>query len=512
MMSRRDDNYYDDRLQDINLEDITSSQQNEEILQQLQCGDPNLTKIRVDVIWNENERFFDDGITFDANYKHGNGLGWLGFFIGKSEHLKELSIAYHIFGWHTEQMDAFCRGISRNRSIVDLKIEHEITDIDFRNMFSFFRENNNLRSLDLHYLKPSKESVQRFASILEQRQCNSLQRLSFDNNEFGDEGFEIIATALSRQASLEQFLLTENDFGAPGCVALGATMSRWQGPNLTMLDLSHNIIDDAGVQALVAGLINCNKLKTLNLSYNPITAVGLRSLAAFFKSERCCLQDFEMREVYFGDDGAIALADGLVGNASLETIYFPVNSFDSPANATLLTDEGWSAFSTLLCDTSSVNNTYLSNHTLQTVRDDDWNGQDDDVPPDVEKYLDLNRYKLARDGVSKIPLVKILTHHTDLEMQPFFEWNLKCLPIVLSWFEMAKEVLFEVFDVLRYESWDCSPMLVNFLLEKRHTPELDNRKCSAIYQYVRAMPMLVLDGFLGKSKLRRSSRKRKRRY
>lgn len=510
-MNRRDDNYYDDRLQDIKLEDITSSQQNEDILQQLQCGDPNLTKIHVDVIREENESSSDDGITFDANYEW-DDLGFLGFFIGKSEHLKELSI-FELPSYadsHTEQMDVFGRGISRNRSIVDLRIEHNITDIGFRNMCSFFAENNNLRKLQMHDFRPVHESVQCFASMLEQRQRNSLQRLSFDDNEFGDEDIEAIARALSRQASLERFVLIENDFGAPGCVALGTTMSRWHAPNLTMLDLSNNIIDDAGVQALVAGLINCNKLKSLLLSYNPITAVGLRSLAAFFQSERCCLQDFEMCGVYFGDDGAIALADGLVGNTSLDMIYFPVNSFGSsdPTNVTLVTDVGWSAFSRLLCDTSSVNSTYLSNHTLQIVRNDNWYGQED-VPACVEKYLDLNRYKVARDGVSKIPLIKILTHHTDLEMQPFFRWKLKCLPIVVSWFEMAKEVLYSVYHILQYEP--C-PMLVDQFLEKRHTTEIDSMQCSAIYKYVRAMPMLVLNGFLGNGKLRRSSRKRKRRY
>ncbi len=55
-------------------------------------------------------------------------------------------------------------------------------------------------------------------------------------------------------------------------------------------------------------------------------------------------------------------------------------------------------------------------------------------------------------------------------------------------------------------------MFVEYFLEKRHTPELDNRQCSAIYKYVGAMPMLVLDVFLGKDKRKGGARRNEREY
>lgn len=388
----------------------------------------------------------------------------------------------------------------------ELTIDHDIRDVGFRNMCNFVGENNNLRSLDLMHVKPENESAQHFALMLEQRQSKSLQRLALQDNDLGDEEIEAIATALSRQASLEELVLMENDFGRLGCVALGTTLERWQAPNLKQLVLSYNNIDDAGLQALVAGLVNCINLEELQLSYNhSITAVGLRSLAAFFQSEHCCLEEFEMAGVYFGDEGAIALADGLVGNTSIESMTMYIDSIESThfRTAPLITEVGWSAFSKLLCDTSSVNNNYVSNHTLTNISN---NFLGHEQPPAIaQNYLELNR--CAIDGVN-VAMIKILTHHPDLEMEPFFKWNLKCLPLAIRWFDMVRESPEELLEIREEQEVNPFPIHVNMAVEKLTTEELGSMECSAMYKFVRAMPMLVLNGFRGKE---RGSRKRKTR-
>ena len=61
-----------------------------------------------------------------------------------------------------------------------------------------------------------------------------------------------------------------------------------------------------------------------------------------------------------GDDGAVALADGLTGNTSLKNLIL------SPRLAGI-TSVGWSAFSHVLLDRSIINNTYLSNHALEHI-------------------------------------------------------------------------------------------------------------------------------------------------
>ena len=86
------------------------------------------------------------------------------------------------------------------------------------------------------------------------------------------------------------------------------------------------------------------------------------------------------------DDIAEVLARGLVGNKMLRRLhlrvdgqeYFPI----SPA--------GWNVFSTALCDTSSVNSTYLSNHTVQEfwhVRHD----YDEGFDVDEDNYIKVTK-------------------------------------------------------------------------------------------------------------------------
>ena len=57
--------------------------------------------------------------------------------------------------------------------------------------------------------------------------------------------------------------------------------------------------------------------------------------------------------------GLKTLANGLTNNTKLKQIYLNNN----PIDQTMTGD----TFCTLLCNTSSVNSTYLSNHTLETV-------------------------------------------------------------------------------------------------------------------------------------------------
>ena len=73
-------------------------------------------------------------------------------------------------------------------------------------------------------------------------------------------------------------------------------------------------------------------------------------------------------------------------------------------------------------------------------------------------------------------MIKILQCHNDLDMLPFFEWEFKVLPLVLSWLERA--------SVLE--------MPAGF------EPNIEERKLSTIYQFVRGMPVLYVETCLRK--------------
>ena len=203
-----------------------------------------------------------------------------------------------------------------------------------------------------------------------------------------------------------------------------------------------------------------SQLKRLNLSNQSITAAGLRFLFPLLKSEGHSLEKLDLYRINFGDDGAIALAEGLRGNKSLKELQF----WPSEAGMTAV---GWSAFSRLLCDTSStINNTYLSNHTLTKIGD----YRNEGTPQYILDYLELNKSISTDAAMCKS---KILRSHLDLDMGPFFEWKMKFLPVAISWLERAH----------------------SSRLGRESNKKYARRKLSAMYKFVRAMPDLTTIGY-----------------
>jgi hypothetical protein len=390
----------------------------------------------------------------------GDDLGWLGYFIGCSEHLQTLHIKY--LPQERGHIEAFMEGINRNRSIKNFKI-WDLGGASFRGLCTFFTSNYNLGRLGLEYFDVGLECAQSIASVLGESSRESFTRLDFSRCNLSDEGFTEIVTALSIQPQLEELYFEGNNICSMGCIALGATLRGWQTSNLRILDLDENAIDDQGLEALIAGITNTT-LKELKLSHNTmITGAGLRSLRNYFQSESCTLSKLALYGIDFGDEGAVALAEGLTRNKSLECLYF-----DPDDPGITITEVGWAAFSTLLCDPSTINSAYLSNHNILVIGDPDDYEDDTDTPSDIKQYLEWNRGRPHQAAICKI-----LKSQPDLDMKPFFEWKLKFLPLVMSWFEGAR-----------------SCMRANDLGESLQS--VQSRQLSAVYKFVREMPDLVM--------------------
>eukprot|EP00984_Skeletonema_dohrnii_P001471 scaffold469_cov138-Skeletonema_dohrnii-CCMP3373.AAC.5 len=289
--------------------------------------------------------------------------------------------------------------------------------------------------------------------------------LNFINNNLDDEGFAEIVQALWTQPQLEQLLCSSNNIGSISCEALGALL-RDRMTNLTRLHIRGNAIDDACLQALVPGLCNSNNLEVMSIS-DPITAVGLRSLSPFLQSDRCILGDLNII-LRLGYAEAAALVDALKGNKSLSTVNLLRKA----------TDAGWSEFSKLLCDTSSINNTYLSHHNLTHIGAPGY--RTDDTPLDIVDLLKMNAAAAQSSmrnreiAMQSLTRCKIFMSHPDLDMEPLFVYKLKCLPLVAEWFRTSIQL--------------CSDEVGSW---KESVRELQSRELSAVYKFVRDMPLLV---------------------
>ena len=207
---------------------------------------------------------------------------------------------------------------------------------------------------------------------------------------------------------------------------------------------------------MAPALSKSTSLKRLSLSSNDMSTKGIQALSSMLQSSSSSnLELLNLHQNKFGDDGAKILASSLANNVSLERLGLA---------GTNITDEGWKPFANLLCDSSSVNKTHLSNHTLNSILG-------------VSRYhssvftLDVTpllKYNEEGDK-KKVAVKKIITTHKDISMQPFFEWDLKVLPIAVKLFDNAISMA---------------------------GIDIQQRKLSVIYQFIRGMPLLYIEGCL----------------
>eukprot|EP00985_Skeletonema_marinoi_P004607 scaffold1994_cov156-Skeletonema_marinoi.AAC.4 len=226
---------YDALVHDINLEDITSSEQNENILRLLRNGDTDWSNRLYILLEDE-----FDGDNDEYIVGAGDDLGWLGYFIGISQVLKALYIEY--LPEEGERVDALMLGVTHNQSIKELSIKTDLSgDQGFKKLGYFLRNNNALTRLIFEGFHVDAESGHNIAMALEQCRNSSLRSFELDQTNISVEGFAEIAEALRTQSQLEDLDLgRNNNIGMDGCVALGNTLTRWEASNLKCLVLSCN--------------------------------------------------------------------------------------------------------------------------------------------------------------------------------------------------------------------------------------------------------------------------------
>ena len=315
-----------------------------------------------------------------------------------------------------------------------------------------------------------------------------LRVLILSDNNIGDAGLEALADALVRNRALRVLSIAKNTaITVTGARSLSRILesgtSRLQDLRLDGVNISYEgwsilagalpinnslvslslqnwwggeSIGDDELRALTLGLSQNSHLKSLNLSKNTaITASGLRFLEEYLGSPSCALEDLSLFGINIGDKGARALADALRRNSSLKTLYFSERG---------ITLKGWKSFLKLVCDSSSPNSLYLSNHTLCDLGDN-LNPSTSHVKNLIGAWLKVNNDYTPNVAAK----TKILPFFYEIDMMvPLFHWDLKLLPVLKLWFNILSE-------------------------NHEFEASIRNNELSCIYKFVRGFPMLVGD-------------------
>ena len=270
--------------------------------------------------------------------------------------------------------------------------------------------------------------------------------------------------------------------------------------NLTMLQIVRcNGMGGDGLHLLAAALVSCTSLEhiairncsieddnesfqevinalnknnhtcnQLDVSENNIGRKVCDALATMLSNPLCELKTLTLSHNNIDDEGVAYLAQGLANNDRLETM-------DVAKGNPMITNQGWTSLSKILCNGKSINDTFLSNHRLKHLGQ---RRQRDDLA----LYLSLNRAISDNAIVDPfIPIQKIiLCHRNDWDMKPYIDEDLTLLPYILHWIESAG-VLNTNFSG------------INNRQKRQYRRTLQSFTNMTLHQFVRAFPIVVVD-------------------
>lgn len=347
----------------------------------------------------------------------------LGIAIGNNTHLKELTIT----------------NLSNN---VTLNTAN-------KRFYDGIRQNCSITGLYLHFITPRPEGTRRYNSI-------------------AGVAFEVL------RACQEKNILTKLNINTMPLANLAEEFRLVESlrgfTNLKEITCINSNISDVQLLPIVEAIRGHGLLDSLILMKNNIGNAGCEALATLHNVAKLNLFDNNI-----GNEGIIAIINSLPVNNNLQNLVIGANQFDQLSVI--------NNFCTSLCNTSSINAIYSSNHTLESITFDRFFGGK------LATLLELNETSNKRH----VAIKKILLYSPDIDMEPLFdlsveeddsERDLKALPHVISWFETAA-VAVESDDSLSDNSIPDES-------DESNGYNLEGRKLSAIYQFATAMPMLFV--------------------
>ena len=303
---------------------------------------------------------------------------------------------------------AFYRALASNRSITNLSIHNSLIDDDARNMFEelltpFFYENDTIRS---------------FSFI------------------FGGDGSmdstispSLISVLASNKKTLRCISVVSGGMGHMARVIDEiATHENMKELTLNFCD-NDDINEEKEWCTAVGNLLQypLSKLKNLNLEDTPTIR----------------------------DEGLIIIGRALSSNTTLKRI----NGLDQ-AHAT---PTGWDALANALCDNTSIESIYNSNHTLQeinfTKRPNALDVSDDEIVQEIRQhaairskfdpYLELNNSGDNKTEVARRKIIQYYFDNGNSNIQEIVEMEVNELPYAISWSSRKEAGLSLLYHLLR---------------------------------------------------------------
>ena len=396
--------------------------------------------------------------------------GVMGTAIGRNTQMKEVIVFTDMGNIPDNAIRDFARGLKFNRSIQKLNIANwNHYDRDYppargeawNHLTQFFIDNQAFECLELcvnmGIHRELVSALQRFGSLKEFKLSNhtatpgdirvdddvfdaliehhtGLTKLTIDGFDIGRGGYAALATSSVTELYLNECAQIDEE----GARVFSTGLAR--NTTLKKLDIRRNSIGDTWINALTHALINnctLKELTILSIVGGPgVTPAVWVNFSTILQNPRSALELIFVRcSQSINDDVVQSFVDALANNNKLREL-----SVENIFRENIIS-EGYAAMRNMLCDTSSILNTFNSNHTLEKICDEIYERS---LPKNLSSLLRLNR----ECSVSEAARLKIINTHFsgyEINMQPFMEMNLNVRPHAIAW--MAKDM--HVYELLR---------------------------------------------------------------
>jgi hypothetical protein len=368
-----------------------------------------------------------------------------GLAIGNSTILKTLEIEADVGG---ESFDILFRGVALNRSIELFNLykgEYETEcheSLDLSPLAPFFRHNHNLRFLLITGI--SSRVMKTLISVLPECKKGRLQYISFQATFCSREDSKALFDSLHGISTLLEISFKDNDIGkiegnalsnllkSPTSAIENLTLGATHEYSVSNSNLCESFnVEDEGIACLGDALTINKSLKHLDLTWNEcITLEGWQGFARSLSIPNKILQTIVLSQCEIDDQRASVIATALAEKTSVKVLDMSNNSItlmglvlvfnillnckpsleklvliENEVYVDQLTNTEWNILSLALCNNSSIDMTYSSNHHFHTLelsyRDEEG------IPDDILSLMQMNKNEIK----SEIAHQKILKHH-----------------------------------------------------------------------------------------------------
>ena len=287
-------------------------------------------------------------------------------------------------------------GLRSNTSIETMILTHSQLRCPLHDFAAFVENNPRLVDLRIENCDMRADWMQHLARALSRGTVRSITKICIHQQRLNDLALVELCVALRNHPQLEELNLSWNSPRRQCCAEI-ASMLRNQHSWMKILVLYSCGLSDNECIILASALVTNKRLMRLNLHSNNISHEGMN-----------------------------VVANSLANNASLRELSFESNPGTQNAR-------GWDAFSRTIggSGVQTINDTYMSNHTLWMVTPGLPGDLISKLPANVYEFLQLNR-NCDKTFVAR---AKIFKNHFDgeFDLRLFQSMQATILPQVLGW-------------------------------------------------------------------------------